>query len=44
MLNGPIRYPRTMRGLDAGERIGVLPPTGRAAPYATVRVEFGRDA
>lgn len=44
MLNGPIRYPRTMRGLDAGERIGVLPPTGRAAPYAMVRVEFGRDA
>ncbi len=44
MLNGPIRYPRTMRGLDVGERIGVLPPVGGAASYATVRVEFGRDA
>ena len=44
MLNGPIRYPRTMRGLDAGEWIGVLPPTGGAKPHVAARVEFGRDA
>lgn len=44
MLNGPIRYPRTMRGLDAGEWIGMLPVTWGTKPHATVRVEFGRDA
>ena len=44
MLNGPIRYPRTMRGLEAGEWIGLLPPTGDVGPRMTVVVEFGRDA
>lgn len=44
MLNGPVRYPRTMRGLEAGEWIGLLPPTEGAAPHPTVVVEFGRDA
>lgn len=44
MLNGPVRYPRTMRGLEAGEWIGLLPPTVGAGPQTTVVVEFGRDA
>ncbi|MGV3731244.1 MAG: hypothetical protein ACO1NN_10855 [Sphingopyxis sp.] len=44
MLNGPVRYPRTMRGLEAGEWIGLLPPVVGAGPQTTVVVEFGRDA
>lgn len=44
MLNGAVRYPRTMRGMEAGEWIGLLPPTGGAGPQTTVVVEFGRDA
>ncbi|WP_338425036.1 hypothetical protein [Sphingopyxis kveilinensis] len=44
MLNGPVRYPRTMRGLEAGEWIGLLPPTVGTGPQTTVVVEFGRDA
>ncbi len=43
MLNGPVRYPRTMRGLEAGEWIGLLPPVVGAGPQTTVVVEFGRD-
>lgn len=44
MLNGPVRYPRTMRGLEAGEWIGLLPPIVGAGPQTNLVVEFGCDA
>lgn len=44
MLNGPVQYARTMRGLDAGEWIEILPPLHSAGQRATVIVEFGRDS
>jgi len=43
MLNGPVQYARTMRGLEAGEWIEVLPPLGNTGHRSTVVVEFGRD-
>ncbi len=43
MLNGPVRTARTMRGLDAGEWIDLLPPMDGASQRPTVIVEFGRD-
>ena len=43
MLNGPIREARTMRGLEAGEWIDLLPPPDGARQRSTVIVEFGRD-
>ncbi|HWV59052.1 MAG TPA: hypothetical protein VN034_00235 [Sphingopyxis sp.] len=43
MLNGPVRTARTMRGLDAGEWIDLLPPMDGASQRSTVIVEFGRD-
>lgn len=44
MLNGPVQYARTMRGLEAGEWIEVLPPLRDAGQRSTVIVEFGRDS
>lgn len=43
MLNGPVQYARTMRGLEAGEWIEILPPMRNAGQRSTVVVEFGRD-
>lgn len=43
MLNGPVQYARTMRGLEAGEWIEILPPLGNTGQRSTVVVEFGRD-
>ena len=43
MLNGPVEYARTMRGLEAGEWIEILPPMRNAGQRSTVVVEFGRD-
>lgn len=43
MLNGPIQNARTMRGLEAGEWIEILPPPQNAGRRSTVVVEFGRD-
>ncbi len=43
MLNGPIREARTMRGLEAGEWIDLLPPPDGARQRSTVVVEFGRN-
>ena len=43
MLNGPVRYPRTMRGIEAGEWIEMLPPPENAGQRSTVIVEFGRS-
>lgn len=43
MLNGPVQYPRTMRGLEAGEWIEILPPPENAGRRSTVIVEFGRS-
>src|SRR3546814_17262571 len=43
MLHGPVHTARTMRGLDAGEWIDLLPPMDGATPRSTVLVEFGRD-
>jgi hypothetical protein len=43
MLNGPIQYARTMRGLEAGEWIEILPPLRNTGQRSTVVVEFGRD-
>jgi hypothetical protein len=44
MLNGPVRTARTMRGLDAGEWIDLLPPPmDGVSQKKTVIVEFGRD-
>lgn len=43
MLNGPVRYPRTMRGLEAGEWIEMLPPPENAGRRSIVIVEFGRS-
>jgi hypothetical protein len=43
MLNGPVQYARTMRGLEAGEWIEILPPLVNAGQRSTVTVEFGRD-
>lgn len=44
MLNGPVQHARTMRGLEAGEWIDLLPPTGGRHHRSTVVVEFGRDS
>ncbi|MBA4753096.1 MAG: hypothetical protein H2055_12860 [Sphingopyxis sp.] len=44
MLNGPVQHARTMRGLEAGEWIGLLPPLGSVDQRSTVIVEFGRDS
>ncbi|AJA09352.1 hypothetical protein SKP52_12285 [Sphingopyxis fribergensis] len=44
MLNGPIRHARTMRGLEAGEWIDLLPSAGGASQRSTVVVDFGRDS
>lgn len=44
MLNGPVQHARTMRGLEVGEWIEILPPAGRAGQRSTVIVEFGRDS
>lgn len=44
MLNGPVQYARTMRGLEAGEWIEILPPMRNAGQRSTVIVEFGRDS
>lgn len=43
MLNGPVREARTMRGLEAGEWIELLPPPDGARQRSTVVVEFGRN-
>lgn len=43
MLNGPVHHARTMRGLEAGEWIDLLPPLGGGSHRSTVVVEFGRD-
>lgn len=43
MLNGPVQYPRTMRGIEAGEWIEILPPPENAGRRSTVIVEFGRS-
>lgn len=43
MLNGPVQNARTMRGLEAGEWIEILPPPQNAGRRSTVVVEFGRD-
>ncbi|MBB6425603.1 hypothetical protein [Sphingopyxis sp. JAI128] len=43
MLNGPVREARSMRGLEAGEWIDLLPPPDGERQRATVVVEFGRD-
>ena len=43
MLNGPVHEARTMRGLEAGEWIDLLPPPGSPGQSSTVIVEFGRD-
>lgn len=43
MLNGPVREARTMRGLEAGEWIDLLPPPDGARQRSTVVVEFGRN-
>ncbi len=43
MLNGPVQYARTMRGLEVGEWIEVLPPLQNSGQRSTVIVEFGRD-
>ncbi|MDK2762042.1 MAG: hypothetical protein KYX64_11890 [Sphingopyxis sp.] len=43
ILNGPVPYPRTLRGLAPGEWIEMLPqPVGRGARSIVV-VEFGND-
>lgn len=44
MLNGPVQHARTMRGLEAGEWIELLPPLRSTGQRSTVVVEFGRDA
>lgn len=44
MLHGPVQHARTMRGLEAGEWIELLPPLGSADQRSTVIVEFGRDS
>ncbi len=43
MLNGPVQYPRTMRGIEAGEWIEMLPPPENAGRRSIVIVEFGRS-
>ncbi|WP_137753280.1 hypothetical protein [Sphingopyxis sp. L1A2A] len=43
MLNGPVRGTRTMRGLEAGEWIDLLPQTAAGGQRSTVVVEFGTD-
>lgn len=43
MLNGPIREARSMRGLESGEWIDLLPPLDGKRQRSTVVVEFGRD-
>jgi hypothetical protein len=43
MLNGPVRHERTMRGLEAGEWIDLLPETAADGRRSTVVVEFGTD-
>lgn len=43
MLNGPVRYERTMRGLEAGEWIDLSPAQDATGQRSTVIVEFGRD-
>ncbi|MGN7929396.1 hypothetical protein [Sphingopyxis sp. 22461] len=44
MLNGPVQHARTMRGLEAGEWIELLPPLRSTDHRSTVIVEFGRDS
>ena len=45
MLNGPVQYARTMRGLEAGEWIDLSPGVASGGSQrSTVLVEFGRDA
>lgn len=43
MLNGPVHHARTMRGMEAGEWIDLLPPASGRHHRSTVVVEFGRD-
>lgn len=43
MLNGPVRSARTMRGLEAGEWMDLLPRPSDGSLRSTVVVEFGRD-
>lgn len=43
MLNGPVRGTRTMRGLETGEWIDLLPQTAASGQRSTVVVEFGTD-
>lgn len=43
MLNGPVREARTMRGLEAGEWIDLLPSPRVGDQRSTVVVEFGHD-
>ncbi len=43
MLNGPVDHARTMRGLEAGEWIDLMPPMRSTGQRSTVVVEFGRD-
>lgn len=43
MLNGPVRYERSMRGLEAGEWIDLVPHTAAGGQRSTVVVEFGTD-
>ena len=44
MLNGPVQHARTMRGLEAGEWIEILPPLRSTGRRSTVIVEFGRGS
>lgn len=43
MLHGPIRHARTMRGLGAGEWVGLSPQMASGKQRPTVVVEFGND-
>ncbi|WP_428627581.1 hypothetical protein [Sphingopyxis sp.] len=43
MINGPVHHERTMRGLESGEWIELLPSPIVGGQRSTVVVEFGRD-
>ena len=43
MLNGPICHARTVRGLGAGEWVGLSPQMASGSARSTVVVEFGND-